>query len=549
MSTTTLKLPYKRFIAQVSTGAPRSKSTYLALMAENLVALQACPWREAADVPASLTGHDFTAQTQFSDAYDAFKLTGNYNTSTMTEIAYAGMAAYRFTVPAAAISGSVPVTSVSLPISRDRFEKSGVHLAVALSNSATPSTDWATVRGSGDLAASSQLAQTTAANLMAGAPGAGTVAVDLSGVSSGNPATYLWVYVTLEDYSDHWEMYNAHEKRLYAIEGSAMLSADRAEAVFNGELNADDIAYDHSERVAVQYLRNAISGLTGFVYARCTFYGDPVTKENYDANLEWNLSGLEHIYCEEGAESEPRGPEHPINALYAQLERGEVWLKREDRGVRAGASFSIGKLESGIPLWSQYDMLLSSHLVPILLPEMFMVRRIIIDWSRYFWDRSSHVPTENTSAAYPSFDGPAVEHGRINVWIKDGAYENGFTEDLLKNPRIYDARERLVAGWSLLGRITHDMTSSSDRYIINLNTPLKGPCVTLLFTAWVPHEAFVLADMYSQVQGTNTFNPARPGVCPLTVSIDTSGSTPDFVPNSAETTNTITFVPGVILEG
>lgn len=240
MSTTTLKLPFKRFVAQVSTGAPRSKSTYLALMAENLAALQACPWREAADVPASLTGHDFTAETQFSDAYDAFKLTGNYDNQAMTEIAYAGMAAYRFTVPASATTGNgVPVTSVSLPISRDRFEKSGVHLAVALSDSATPSTEWATVHGSGDLAASSQLAQMTAANLMAGAPDEGTVTIDLSGVSSGNPSAYIWVYVTLEDYTSHWTMYNAKEQRLYAIEGSAMLSGDGTEVTFDGEVSAD----------------------------------------------------------------------------------------------------------------------------------------------------------------------------------------------------------------------------------------------------------------------------------------------------------------------
>ena len=187
MSTTTLKLPFKRFVAQVSSAPARSKSSYLSLMAENLEALKKCPWREAAAVPVSLTGHDFTASTQFSDAYDAFKLTGNYDNQAMTEIAYAGMAAYRFTVPASAISGSVAVESVSLPISRDRFEKSGVHLAVALSDSATPSTDWATVRGSGALAASSQLAQMSAANLMAGAPDEGTVTIDLSGVSSGNP--------------------------------------------------------------------------------------------------------------------------------------------------------------------------------------------------------------------------------------------------------------------------------------------------------------------------------------------------------------------------
>ena len=252
MSTTTLKLPYKRFVAQVSTGAPRSKSTYLALMAENLEYLQACPWREAADVTASLTGHDFTAKTQYSDAYDAFKLTGNYDSSAMTEIAYAGMAAYRFTVPASAISGGVSITGVSLPISRDRFEAAGVHVAVALSNSAYPSDDWAVVRGSGALAASALLTQ-NAAYLTAGSPASGTADIDLSGVSSGNPPTYLWVYVTLEDYTSHWEKYNAKEQRLYAIEGSAMLVGDSAEVTF-----ADTVSADSSSDEGVKYLVNPI---------------------------------------------------------------------------------------------------------------------------------------------------------------------------------------------------------------------------------------------------------------------------------------------------
>lgn len=238
MSSTTLKLPYKRFVAQVSTGTPRSKSTYLALMAENLEALKACPWREAADVPASLTGHDFTASTQFSDAYDAYKLTGNYDSSAMTEIAYAGMAAYRFTVPASAISGGVSITGVSLPISRDRFEAAGVHIAVALSNSAYPSDDWSVVRGSGALAAPALLTQ-TAAHLTAGSPASGTTDIDLSDVSSGNPPTYLWVYVTLEDYTSHWAKYNAKEQRLYAIEGSAMLVGGSAEVTFDGVVTAD----------------------------------------------------------------------------------------------------------------------------------------------------------------------------------------------------------------------------------------------------------------------------------------------------------------------
>ena len=157
----------------------------------------------------------------------------------MTEIAYAGMAAYRFTVPASAVSGSVPITSVELPIARDRFEKSGVHLAVALSNSATPTSDWAVVRGAGELAASSQLEQMGKANLMAGTPGDGVVTIDLSKVSGGNPAAYLWVYVTLEDYTARWTMYNAKEKRLYAVEGSAALVGGSAEVTFGGDVAAD----------------------------------------------------------------------------------------------------------------------------------------------------------------------------------------------------------------------------------------------------------------------------------------------------------------------
>ena len=243
---TTLKLPYKRFIAQVSTGAPRSKSTYLALMEENLEALKACPWREAADVPAaSLTGHDFTAQTQFSDAYDAFKLTGNYDNQAMTEIAYAGMAAYRFKVPDSAISGSVPITSITLPISRDRFEKSGVFLRVKASASKTPATSWDQVRYTGDLYRSSQLEQIDVPYLLAGAPAQETITVNFpSGTIASGATKYIWVYVSLQDYTDTWEMYSAKEKRLYAIEGSAMLAGGGAEVTFDGAVTADSASDD-----------------------------------------------------------------------------------------------------------------------------------------------------------------------------------------------------------------------------------------------------------------------------------------------------------------
>lgn len=239
-NTTTLNLPYKRFVAQVSTGAPRSKSTFLSLMTENLEALKACPWREATDVPVALADHDFTKASHFSDACDAFKMTGNYDSTAMTEVAYAGMAAYRFKIPASAlVSGSeVAISSVSLPISRDRFLKGGVRIAWELTSRATPSTSWDTVRGGESPAASAYLSN-PAAYLTAAKPTDGTKAVDLSGVDSGNPSAYLWIYVTLEDYTDWWDKYTSSEARQYAIEGSAMLVGGSASFTFDGAVTPD----------------------------------------------------------------------------------------------------------------------------------------------------------------------------------------------------------------------------------------------------------------------------------------------------------------------
>ncbi len=241
MSSTTLKLPYKRFVAQVSTGAPRSKSTYLSLMAENLEALKTCPWREAADVPVALADHDFTKASHLSDASDAFKMTGNYDSSAMTEVAYAGMAAYRYKVPSSAlVSGSeVAISALSLPISRDRFLKGGVRIVYELTSRATPSGDWDTVRGGESPAASAYLAN-TAAYLVAAKPADGTKDVDLSGVSTGNPSAYLWIYVTLEDYTDWWDKYTATEARQYAIEGSAMLVGGSVAVTFDGDVTPDN---------------------------------------------------------------------------------------------------------------------------------------------------------------------------------------------------------------------------------------------------------------------------------------------------------------------
>lgn len=236
MSSTTMKLPFKRFVAQVSTGEPRPKSSYIALMAENLEALKACPWREAADIPAALVDHDFRKASHFSDAYDAFKMTGAWDAKAQKEVAFAGMAAYRFAIPAAA--AAVAISSVTLPISRDRFLKGGVHVAAALSGDETPSANWSVVTGQG---ADGYLAN-DAANIVESRPADGALTItsaDLASLSATGMA-YLWIYVTLEDYTDWWDQYSATEARQYAIEGSGMLVGDAAEVTFAGAVTPDE---------------------------------------------------------------------------------------------------------------------------------------------------------------------------------------------------------------------------------------------------------------------------------------------------------------------
>ncbi len=541
MSTTTLKLPFKRFVAQVSSAPARSKSSYLALMAENLEALTKCPWREAAVVPVSLTGHDFTASTQFSDAYDAFKLTGNYDNQAMTEIAYAGMAAYRFTVPASAISGSVAVESVSLPISRDRFEKSGVHLAVALSDSATPSTDWATVRGSGALAASSQLAQMSAANLMAGAPDEGTVTIDLSGVSSGNPSAYLWVYVTLEDYTDHWTMYNAKEKRLYAVEGSAMLAGDGAEVTFDGTVMADDPVFAIAP-VRLGFPRY-ITGLDGYIFARVNTDGGRVTTEN-KTPTEHGMALPDQCDDLSGNGVTPY-LQGPVNVLYSLLERGLVYTRAATEGAMRGASFSLAQdtSEGSVPYWT-YDLLARSHLVPMRLPDRFPVRRIKLTWAPYRYTSNGSVIENPLYSGIPEFRGDPARTGFINVWLNDGAYVDGFTESLLKNPRIYDARDANVGGFRLIGQIGYNDTTSSKVFTIDLGAPLSGPVASLLFTAYVPLDEMNYWSLFRAKPSESS--KSLVGICPISVESLTDGDPAAFVVSQNDEGKA--FNPGVILE-
>ena len=285
---TTLNLPFERFVKRVTNGALLSKYSYLAMMAQNAEAIRTAPWRKA-ETPqnaismpvnrvsetdaeydesgAMVTPPTFTAF--MSDAFDAFQQGGDARKEDATMCGYAGCVAYRFKIPTSA--ASVPLSKVSLLISRDRYCRAGVRVALALSDDAAPSEDWAVVRGTGTgaiVSPSSQsdadgvaswgfLGQPAVGNLVSGRAADGTIVFnhsDFAGIAQTGKA-YLWVYLTLEDYQSFWTMYNGTDARYYSIEGSAMLVASRASFEFTSDVTADSETYSRAFNSPTSFIR------------------------------------------------------------------------------------------------------------------------------------------------------------------------------------------------------------------------------------------------------------------------------------------------------
>ena len=247
--TTISNLPFTRFVMQVST-APQIKSNWQAMQAANLEALKSPVWREVATKDASLVDHDFTKATHFRDDYDAFQMTGNYASTAMTEVAYAGMVAYRFKLPDDYYTGSANITSISVPVYRDRFCRGGVRVAILFDGQTPPvSWTWDFVRGdSGAMSSKTKralMAQDTVPYLTASS--AADVVAEFTEIPPfQTKSRYLWIMLTMEDYEDGWAMYNAKEKRLYAIEGSARLGGDMLAVEFDADVTPDGAAHEYA---------------------------------------------------------------------------------------------------------------------------------------------------------------------------------------------------------------------------------------------------------------------------------------------------------------
>ena len=271
-----LNLPCARFVRRVSNGALLSKYSYLAMMARNAEAIESAPWHMATTPPESvsmpvnkvsatdakydesgamISPPSFTAF--ISDAFDAFQQGGDARREDGTMCGYAGCVAYRFKMPASA--SNVSLTRVDLPVSRDRYNRAGVRIALVLSNDPMPSDDWSVIRGEGSgaivtasTASTTQgvaswgfLSQQGVGTLTSSRPADGLASFESSSFAAlaVKGKTYLWAYLTLEDYTSYWTQYSATEPRYYSIEGSAMLVSSRAQFWFASNVTSDADAY------------------------------------------------------------------------------------------------------------------------------------------------------------------------------------------------------------------------------------------------------------------------------------------------------------------
>jgi len=246
MSSVTLTLPYVRFVRQVQSG-PGSLPQFAAMMQSNYVKLQAATWVQSdADLQSVAMPANQPLTFAMDGKFDAFKMSSTVSASGV-ETAYAGMAAYRFTIPADATTNHKYIRALSINVGADKFAYSGIKVAVHASNTATPSTDWAMLRAGGyGTTVDTNRAFATydanpevygvltghVANVVDATNQASTLIFDLSGLGNTD-YTYLWVYVSMFDYTDY------RANRPYWVEGSGIVNGATNVVTFASAVTED----------------------------------------------------------------------------------------------------------------------------------------------------------------------------------------------------------------------------------------------------------------------------------------------------------------------
>lgn len=261
-------LSAKRFVKQVTLGTSKSKYSYIGMQEELEQKLIYAPWRtstvnisEVTCTVNSVTKTDGHFTTYIDDRYDAFKQAGDGVVDTGNMCGYAGCAAYRFELPSdfrSSGSSDTKLTSVRLPFSVDLYQRSGLRVALEFTDRSTPSDTWDVVRGDVDGAIRTQsiapepsvvgvrswgfLGKRTVPCVSESVTSYGVVEFTSEQLASVSPVRYMYVYVTLEDYQDRWDMYTQTEPRQFYIEGSAMMVHAASSVGFTSDVSPDPSA-------------------------------------------------------------------------------------------------------------------------------------------------------------------------------------------------------------------------------------------------------------------------------------------------------------------
>lgn len=270
-----MMLPFERFVRQVSNGVSASCHGHIGMMNKNAASIISTPWKRAVcdkdgvsltvaqisrtdgvfDVESGAWSREPTYTAWFDDKYDAFAQGGDGVITAELMCGYLGCVAYRFTLPT---KNKSALTKASIAVQRDRFLRAGVKISVEVSDRETPSDDWYGVihpssasndviyctgseqAESGTVGVSSWgfIGQKDVPYLTKSRAAMDVLEFDNNSVDARNLTAvkkYLYVYITLEDPSSYWEMYDESDKRLYNIEGSAMLVHSVCDFVFESD--------------------------------------------------------------------------------------------------------------------------------------------------------------------------------------------------------------------------------------------------------------------------------------------------------------------------
>lgn len=226
MSSTTHTLDFRRFIRKAETGslsvlqASASATAALAL-------LQEAPWTEVSEketaFPPRLNSSMLVVPE--SDGYDAYKIVTDYADG--MQKTRMGMSAYRFQLPQDAMDASpVDILSAAIHLYVDRWLVDGVRVTAYLSSSPEPPTDWTTLR-EGDVHLDAQLPMVTTPSRVVEEKDA---ALTLTFPASTASAKYLWIIISLEDYTTTRGLF---------VEGSAFLLGSTNTITFASAVTPD----------------------------------------------------------------------------------------------------------------------------------------------------------------------------------------------------------------------------------------------------------------------------------------------------------------------